>query len=86
MRWESRLEIPLLVPSMPIQDAIQLAEFLVDFVIKFSKFRMGAPTVGGRIEIAAITKHEGFKWVKRKHYYSEEYNPTHKKEVLNYDK
>lgn len=83
---KSRLEIFVLVPSMPIQDAIQLAEFLVDFVIKFSKFKMGPPTVGGRIEIAAITKHEGFKWVKRKHYYSEEYNPVHKKEVLNYDK
>jgi len=70
-----RLTIPLVIPSMPIQDAIYLAEFLVDFVIKFSKFRPGAPTVGGPIEIAAITKHEGFKWVKRKHYYSKELNP-----------
>jgi len=69
------LTIPLVIPSMPIQDAIYLAEFLVDFVIKFSKFRPGAPTVGGPIEIAAITKHEGFKWVKRKHYYSKELNP-----------
>jgi hypothetical protein len=26
-------------------------------------------------KIAAITKHEGFKWVKRKHYYNRAINP-----------
>lgn len=75
---KSNLEVSLFVPSMPIQDVIQLAEFLVSFVINFSKFRMGPATVGGPIEIATITKHEGFKWVKRKHYYSREYNPTYR--------
>lgn len=54
---------------MPIQDAIDLAEFLVDTTIKFTRFSPGADTVGGPIEIAAITRHEGFKWVRRKHYY-----------------
>jgi hypothetical protein len=68
------LTVPLVTAAMPIQDAIDLAEFLVDATIKFSKFRPGAPTVGGPIEIAAITKHEGFKWVRRKHYYSGTYN------------
>jgi len=70
-----RLEITLVHPAMPIQDAIDLADFLVDTAIKFARFRPGAPTIGGPIEIAAITKHEGFKWVKRKHYYSRELNP-----------
>ncbi len=44
-----------------------------------SRFTPGAPTVGGPIEIATITKHEDFKWVKRKHYWEEKYNP---KEIL----
>jgi hypothetical protein len=65
----------LVSPAMPIQDAIDLADFLVDTAINFSRFRPGASTVGGPIEIAAITKHEGFKWVRRKHYYSRELNP-----------
>ncbi len=67
-------------PAMPIQDVINLAEFLVDTTIQFHKYLPGAPTVGGPIEIAAITRHEGFKWVQRKHYYSSELNlggPTH---------
>lgn len=69
------LHIPLVLSAMPIQDAIDLAEFLVDLTIKFSRFAPGAPTVGGPIEIAAITKHEGFKWVRRKYYFKEELNP-----------
>jgi hypothetical protein len=27
------------------------------------------------IEIAAITKHEGYKWVTRKFYFEDKYNP-----------
>src|SRR5262249_31289840 len=69
------LVAPLVLPPMPIQDAIDLAEFLVDLTIKFTRFLPGPQLVGGPIEIAAITKHEGFKWVKRKHYYTSALNP-----------
>ncbi len=68
------LQAPLVIPAMPIQDAIDVARFLVETTIEFSRFMPGAPTVGGPVEIAAITKHEGFKWVRRKHYYSQELN------------
>lgn len=67
-------EIPLTHPAMPIKDAIDLAEFLVDLTEKYSKFAPGPQTVGGPIEIASITKHEGFKWIKRKHYFSKDMN------------
>lgn len=70
-----QLTVPLLLPAMPLQDAIDLAEFLVDLTIKFSRFRPGAPTVGGPIEIAAISKHEGFRWIKRKYYFDRYLNP-----------
>lgn len=73
--FDSKYNIPLVHPAMPIQDAIDLADFLVDTAIKYARFRPGAPSIGGPIEIAAITKHEGFKWVKRKHYYRRELNP-----------
>jgi hypothetical protein len=32
-------------------------------------------SVGGPIEIAAVTKHEGFRWVKRKYNFSRDLNP-----------
>ena len=72
---QQKLSAPLVSPAMPIQDAIDLAEFLVDLAINYARFIPGAPTVGGPIEIAAITKHEGFKWVRRKHYYDRDLNP-----------
>jgi hypothetical protein len=57
----------LSVPAMPIQDAIDLARFLVETTIGFVRFAVLLPkSVGGAVEIAAITKHEGFRWVQRK--------------------
>ena len=73
--FERKLERPLVVEAMPIQDAIDLAHFLVATTIEFVRFNPGAPTVGGPIDIAAITKHEKFKWIKRKHYYDQDLNP-----------
>jgi hypothetical protein len=71
----SKLHIPLVLAAMPIQDAIELAIFMVETTIKFVRFNLRAETVGGPIEVAAITKHEGFKWVRRKRFYSKELNP-----------
>jgi hypothetical protein len=72
---EEALATPLVQAAMPIQDAIDLAEFLVNLSIGYSRFSPGAPTVGGPVEIAVITKHEDFKWVRRKHYFNDKLNP-----------
>lgn len=69
-----KLTVPLVIPPMSIQDVIDLAIFLVDATINFTKFSPGAPSVGGDVEAAAITKHEGFKWVQRKYYFSKDIN------------
>jgi hypothetical protein len=69
------LSVPVVMAAMPIQDAIELATFMVETTIKFVRFDFRAETVGGPVEIAAITKHEGFKWIRRKFFYTEEINP-----------
>jgi hypothetical protein len=66
----------MVTAAMPIQDAIDLAEFLVHATIQVVRFSPGNPTVGGPIEIATITKHEDFKWVRRKHFYETRLNPV----------
>jgi hypothetical protein len=59
----------LSVPAMPIQDAIDLARFLVETTIGFVRFAVFLPkSVGGAVQIAAITKHEGFRWVQQHHF------------------
>ena len=56
----------LFIESMPMQDAIDLARYLVETTIGFVKYSVLRPkTVGGPIEIAAIRKHEGFQWIQR---------------------
>lgn len=75
---QGALGVQLAISAMPLKDAIDLAEFLVDVAIKFSKFSPGANVVGGPIEIAAISKHEGFKWVKRKFYFDRNLTPDEK--------
>jgi hypothetical protein len=62
-------------PAMPTIDAIDLARFLVETTKLYVRFSIGSNTVGGEIDIAVVTKHEGFKWIKRKHYYDHSLNP-----------
>ncbi len=57
-------------PSMPTQDAIALTRFLAETVKGYVRFLPGPDTVGGDTDIAVVTKHEGFKWIDRKHYYT----------------
>lgn len=65
----AQVNTPLVQPGMAIHDAIELAYFLVETTIKYIRFISGPNTVAGPIDLAAITKHEKFKWVERKHYY-----------------
>jgi hypothetical protein len=69
----ANLQANMVFAPMPIQDAIDLGRFLVHTAIMFSRFLPGPQVVGGPIEIAAITKHEGFKWIGRKHYFNQDF-------------
>lgn len=73
---QSAMQVPLIHPAMAVQDAIDLADFLVETTKRYVRFLPGADTVGGDTDIAVVTKHEGFKWVRRKHYYNQTLNPS----------
>lgn len=65
---------PLASDPMPTGDAIALADFLVSVTKQYLHFLNGADTVGGDTDIATVTPHEGFRWIKRKHFYPRELN------------
>jgi hypothetical protein len=69
------MAVNLVWPTMPMRDAIELADFLVDTTKGFFRFLPGADVVGGDTDIAAVTKYEGFKWIRRKHFYPAALNP-----------
>jgi hypothetical protein len=63
------------VASLPIDEMASLAETLV--MLQSLKEKVTSPTesVGGPIDVAVITKHEGLIWINRKHYFDPEKNP-----------
>lgn len=58
-------QYPVVFPAMPLQDAIDFASFLVELCIWRNRFVIGAPQVGGNVDVAVIT-HDKFDWVSRK--------------------
>lgn len=79
---QSAPNTPLLAPGMPLQDAIDLVHYLIDVTAGFVRFAPGPPTVAPPTDSAAITKHEGFRWVRRKHYFSNELNRPMDRETV----
>lgn len=71
---KQRTQVMLHSPLMPIQDAVDFADFLVDTTKRFYRYLPGANIVGGDTDIAVVTRYEGFKWVRRKHYYDAQLN------------
>lgn len=58
---------PMLVNHvlMPLKDAVDFAEFLVDLTIKSQRFEMKMATCGGDIDLLVLTKDESF-WYRHK--------------------
>lgn len=65
----------LVEPAMPVRDAIDLGRFLAQTASSYVKFLPGADVVGGELDIATVTRYEGFRWINRKHFYSPALNP-----------
>jgi hypothetical protein len=55
-------------------DLALMAESLVAITALKRRVTLGAETVGGPIDVAVISKGDGFIWVKRKHYFDEKLN------------
>ena len=49
-------------------------KFLVEMTKTYFAFLPGADIVAGDTDIVTVTKHEGFKWINRKHYYPADLN------------
>src|SRR5688500_18027439 len=51
------------------EDMAELAEALVSITSLKRKFTASEESVGGPVDVAVITKGDGFIWMKRKHYF-----------------
>jgi hypothetical protein len=58
------LPMPVYYDGMPVQDAIDLARFILDTTISVARFEAGtAVTCGGPLQVAAILPDVGWQWV-----------------------
>ena len=71
---QARGEIEGMVEFMPKPELARMAEALVELTSIKRKVSVGVETVGGPVDVALISKSDGFVWVKRKHYFPPELN------------
>jgi hypothetical protein len=62
------------VISLPKTELAAMAESLVNLTSLKQKVSLQAETVGGPVDVAVISKRDGFVWIKKKHYFKEELN------------
>jgi hypothetical protein len=63
------------IGSLPVDEMAGLAETLVMLESLKEKVTKPSESVGGPIDVAVVTKSEGFIWVKRKHFFDPKLNP-----------
>jgi hypothetical protein len=61
-----KLQVPIPFPFLPLQDCVDLSIFLIRTTINIQRWQVGIRGVGGAIDVATITRTEGFKPVQQK--------------------
>ena len=72
------------IQFLPKDELSNLAESLINLTSLKRKVQDGLETVGGDVDVAIITKGDGFIWTKRKHYFKPELNPHYFDKELNH--
>lgn len=70
--WSPTLDV---VEHLPKDELAAMAESLVNLTSFRRRVSFAAETVGGPIDVAVISKGDGFVWVKRKQYFKKDLNP-----------
>jgi hypothetical protein len=60
------MQMPIIFESMPLQDAVDFAEFVLNVTIGASRFEVGVPICAAPLDIAIIKRETGFRWIRRK--------------------
>lgn len=66
-----------IVTHLPKAELAAMAEALVNLTSFRRRVSREAATVGGPIDVAVITKGDGFVWIRRKHYFDPALNPRY---------
>ena len=62
------------VAALPLDELAAMAEALVNLTSFKRKVTIVPESVGGPIDVAVISKGDGFIWINRKHYFKPDFN------------
>lgn len=63
-----------MLTHLPVSELATMAETFINLESFRKKVTMNAESVGGPVDVATITKGDGFVWIKRKHYFKSDLN------------
>lgn len=64
------------VVSLDKEDMANMAESFISLTSLVRRMQPGEETVGGPVDVAVISKGDGFVWINRKHYFRPELNAS----------
>ncbi|NKX75611.1 hypothetical protein [Tritonibacter mobilis] len=73
-RTEHSLPLRRVLGVLPVDEMAELAETLINLQSLKEKVTKPSETVGGPVDVAAITRSEGLVWIKRKHFFDADLN------------
>ena len=60
-KWKQTLGLPIPYQFLPLQDCVDLSTFLVNMTTTFQTWTVAIRGVGGAVDVATITRTEGFR-------------------------
>ena len=63
------------IASLPVTEMAALAKSLIELQSLKERVTQPSESVGGPIDVAVISRHDGFIWIERKHYFRPDLNP-----------
>lgn len=82
LREREREGILDILNFMSKKESAEMAHVLVELTSKKRRFSRDQETVGGPIDVAVVTRNEGFIWIRRKHYFEQSENPGYPARVF----
>jgi hypothetical protein len=65
-KWGAQLSLPIPYQFLPLQDCVDLSVFLVTMTSEVQGWTTGLRGVGGEVDVATITRMEGFRPIRQK--------------------
>jgi len=77
LKTQSEQNLKGVVDHLSKKELADVAYSLVELTSRKRRYSSDPETVGGPIDVAILSRNEGFIWVRRKHYFDAELNPSY---------